>query len=222
MSHPCRETSIGGDRREFPETTPELLQSREELARRYWKPVYHFLQIAWSRSSEDAKDLTQSFFLWLSETDVLGRYRPEQGTFRAFLKGCLRNFALQERRAGRRLKRGGGLRFLPLEESAQPERAFDEEWRAALVDEALAGLRARCGDRRLRIFEEYTFPTGVRPTYAELALLHGIKASDVMNDLAAAREQLRCGIREVLERRCGSREELEEEWHEFLGTRSRS
>ena len=220
MSHPCRETSIGGERKEFPETTPELLASREELARGYWKPVYNFVSVAWAKSSEDAKDLAQSFFLWLAETDLLVRYQPEKGNFRNFLKGCLRNFALRQRRAQGRLKRGGGLRFVPLEDFAAPDRAFDDEWRGALVAEALARIRARRSDRRIRIFDEYIFPRGDRPTYAELGARHGVKAGDVMNDLAAVREELRAEIRSSLERTARSREELEEEWHEFLDPRS--
>lgn len=220
MSHPCRETSIGGDRREFPETTPELLAGREELARGYWKPVYHFLRVAGSKSNEDAKDLAQSFFLWLAETDLLARYQPEKGSFRSFLKGCLRNFALQQYRAQGRLKRGGGLRRVSLEDLAVPERAFDDEWRGTLVTDALARIRARRSDRRMRIFDGYTFPAGDRPTYAELAAQHGVKTSDVMNDLAAIREELRGEIRLMLERTARSREEFEEEWHEFLDPRS--
>ena len=28
----------------------------------YWKPLYKYLRVAWTRSPEDAEDLTQGFF----------------------------------------------------------------------------------------------------------------------------------------------------------------
>lgn len=67
------DTSLGGGNRQFPQTTwglvarlRETTQHRaalEDLCRRYWKPVYSWIRAAWSKPAEDAKDLTQAFFL---------------------------------------------------------------------------------------------------------------------------------------------------------------
>src|SRR5690242_3501359 len=73
------ETTLGGQDRHFPETTIgflSLLRRRtdegrraalEMLCARYWKPVYAYIRAGWSKSNDDAKDLTQSFFLWIQE-----------------------------------------------------------------------------------------------------------------------------------------------------------
>ena len=57
-----------------------------ELALRYWKPVYRFARVAWAKSNEDAKDLAQAFFLWMTEEPALDSYDPAKGGFRTFLK----------------------------------------------------------------------------------------------------------------------------------------
>ena len=71
------ETSLGGTAQGFPNTLwEEISQARasdagdrraglEELCRRYWKPIYRYVRIAFAKSNEDAKDLTQAFLLWL-------------------------------------------------------------------------------------------------------------------------------------------------------------
>ena len=67
----------------FPETTVgvlgEFTRGPEGLGRvcsKYWKPVYAYVRAAWAKSNEDAKDLTQAFFLWLLEERVLEQFDP--------------------------------------------------------------------------------------------------------------------------------------------------
>jgi hypothetical protein len=68
------DTSIGGGKTKFPATRLSaviLTHSADETERTrafstliatYWKPVYKYIRIKWSKGNEDAKDLTQSFF----------------------------------------------------------------------------------------------------------------------------------------------------------------
>ncbi len=84
------DTSLGGPHRGFPATTWGMVrqladssgsqrrEGLEALCRRYWKPVYRYLRIGFAKSNDDAKDLTQAFFAWLLEGDVLERYRPDR------------------------------------------------------------------------------------------------------------------------------------------------
>src|SRR5438477_62021 len=121
------DTSLGGPRRQFPETSLDILaQVRdpsaavrkagfEELSRSYWKPVYHYIRIAWAKSNDDAKDLAQAFFLWLMEGDLLDRYDSKRAGFRTYLKALLRGFFKDKEEALHRLKRGGGIRHVSLE-----------------------------------------------------------------------------------------------------------
>ena len=126
-----KDTSIEGGR-SFPLTSWGLIagmkdsatmtrqQALENLCARYWKPVYHFVRRAWSKSNEDAKDLAQGFFIKLLEGELLKRYKPERGGFRTYLKVLLRGYAADQQDALMALKRGGGARRLAIEDDDTP------------------------------------------------------------------------------------------------------
>lgn len=210
------QTDLGGARKDFPATTANFqaqlrdpdtmarMQVMETLATRYWKPVYHFLRMSYSKSNEDAKDLTQAFFAWLLERDLLLRYDPERSSFRTFLKGILRNFAGNEHQALQRLKRGGGLKTVPMDladaglaaAGGDPDQAFDRSWLKELLDRAIDRVRARYqANRRLvpfLAFQQYDLsPESESPTYAQVAARLGVKESDVRNYLHEVREAIR-------------------------------
>jgi RNA polymerase sigma factor (sigma-70 family) len=209
----------------------------EKLSRRYWRPVYQFVRIAWAKSNDDAKDLTQAFFLWLLEGDeVLKKYEPERGGFRSYLKGLLRHFVADQHKALGRLKRGGGFKLFPLEDdlgslkelipdpkSKNPEQTFDHAWKKELLDAALERIRAQhiAEDRavQFRVFEEYDLASADhRPTYGQLANRLGLKESDVRNHLFAVRERLRSEIQAELMQTVSGTEELQEEWNALFGS----
>src|SRR5688572_17121385 len=91
------QTGLGEGGATFPQTTesflgrleipsgPEGRRAFEDLCRRYWRPVYFFLRIVRRKSNEDAKDLTQAFFAWIFEDDLVSRYRRDRAPFRVFL-----------------------------------------------------------------------------------------------------------------------------------------
>ncbi|MDB4451743.1 hypothetical protein N9129_00865, partial [Akkermansiaceae bacterium] len=67
--------------------------------------------------SQDAEDLVQGFFASLLEKNGLRLADREQGRFRAFLLGALKNYAAKEWRKDHQLKRGASkpARFPPFE-----------------------------------------------------------------------------------------------------------
>ena len=235
---------MGGGPREFPQTTwglvsrlsaahPERQAGLEALCRRYWRPIYGYVRRGWRKSNDEAKDLTQAFFLDLVEGHVLEKFRPEAGSFRAFLKGVLRNYVRNHEQALRRLKRGGGARPLPLDEvfagaadvlaadGATPEEAFDHAWVDQLIEEATERTRERLvaagHELRFRAFEAYELaPAGSQPTYADVAAQLGVKAGDVRNYLFAVREALRTEIRAALRETVATTAQLEAEWRELF------
>jgi RNA polymerase sigma factor (sigma-70 family) len=241
------DTSLGGPQDVFPETVWDVVARArnpsaevrrtgfEELYRRYWKPIYHFVRVAWAKSNEDAKDLAQAFFLWLMEGDALDRYVPERAGFRTYLKALLRNFYLTKEQALQRLKRGGGIHLLnldgegsafeaalPVPTEADPEKAFERAWRDHLLAEALGRVRERSLANhqpvKFRVFEEYYLsPDPDRRTYSTVARQLGIKESEVLHCLAGLREEVRTEIRRELSRTAANPEELEEEWNAFFG-----
>lgn len=240
-----RYTTIGGQG-DFPQTSWSMvvkLQTDEDRARgleqlctRYWKPIYCYVRRALRKTNEDAKDLTQSFFIWLLDGNVLERYDPEQATFRLYLKGLLRNYARNHEQSLRRLKRGGGVKHVTFPDdevnglealladprATSPEDAFDRAWIEDLIDTGLERTRAWLRDNghelRLKVYEAYELgEAGEQPTYTSVAEQLGIKVSDVRNHLFAARERLRAEIRDQLRETVSSSTQLEEEWKVVFG-----
>ena len=225
------DTTLGGGRRDFPETQGDFLrllrrEGPDELARRYWKPIYHYFRVAWAKSNDDAKDLTQAFFAYVVESDALRRYDQEKGSFRAFLKTLLKRFAQHDEQARSRIKRGGAVTLVGLEDvgnlpalRGDPEQCFDQAWLRELTERAIKQVREeRKGDVAFRAFEEVDLVNPAqKPTYAETAAKLGVKESDVRNYLFALREQVRGAIRRELAALTRDAAELEAEWNELLG-----
>src|SRR5579864_5678270 len=118
---------MGGPERAFLETATDMvagLQSPDPLrytsafdvfCKNYWKPAYVYIRAAWAKGNEDAKDLTQAFFLWLSENDALKKFDPDRGSLRRYLRVLLRSFVGHREDALGRLKRGGDSTLLSLD-----------------------------------------------------------------------------------------------------------
>lgn len=238
-----QDTSLGGPAVKFAQTawgmvdrardaSPAVRQAGlDELAKSYWKPVYHFLRVAWAKSNEDAKDLAQAFFLWLADQEALQRYEAGRGSFRAFLKSLLRHFVQHHDEAMARLKRGGGRVKIPVEDlavvhsrEASPEEAFEREWRRSVLAVAVENVRQRLlredSGGKFRVFEAYYLdpPPGERPTYAGVGEKLGVKEGDVKHTLCDVREEVRREIRAELARTLSRPEDLQDEWNAFCGS----
>jgi RNA polymerase sigma-70 factor (ECF subfamily) len=124
-----------------------------ELCEVYWYPLYAHVRRQ-GYSTDDARDIIQSFFLLLLERDDLQSLRPERGRFRAFLLASLRNFLSNTRVHQQALKRGGGQTLLPLEfdnaetrflrepaDSSTPETVFDRQWALAVLGQVFDRIR---------------------------------------------------------------------------------
>jgi RNA polymerase sigma-70 factor (ECF subfamily) len=136
----------------------------EELCRAYWYPLYAFVRYR-GYSSDDAQDLTQSFFARIIETGGFASADPERGRFRSYLLGALKHFLANEWHRAKTQKRGGQVQFVEWDaldpevryagagkQSDDPEHLFDREWALETVAGALQALRdemARAGKSRL-------------------------------------------------------------------------
>jgi RNA polymerase sigma-70 factor (ECF subfamily) len=234
--------------RAFPETTagltaplgqpgsPGHLASLAKIGQRYWKPVYGYIRVAWRKSNEDDKDLTQAFFLWLLESEVLEGFEPARGSFRSYLKVLLRRFVGHEEAALRRLKRGGGVDTLSLDEAGaffesvlsdprqeDPERVFEKLWIVDRLHQALTRVRERClrGPRAIQfqIYEKYDLVSqSQRPTYQDLARELGVEEREIKNHLFAIREEIRQEVLLELELGAGGDQRIGEEWNALFGS----
>ena len=187
-----------------------VAQSLEQLVRAYWRAVYKHLRAKWNKSSEDAEDLTQTFFAVALEKDYLGAYDPARGRFRSYLRLCVDRFAAKDHRHAGREKRGGGTRAVSLDfggaedELARQlptspdaiDRLFDDEWARTLFALAIEALRAELDASGraewFRLFERYELrDDDDKLTYADLGRELGLPVTTITNRLAFARRELR-------------------------------
>ncbi len=243
------DTLIGGPQDQFPRTrwsailatrsanAAERQRSFEILIAAYWKPVYKYLRLKWSKSNEDAKDLTQGFFMQALQKGYFQNYDPAKARFRTFLRTCLDGYVANENKAAQRLKRGGGAQFVALDfENAEgelrhleiadhdnPEAYFEKEWLRSLFGLALEALRVECEARNrqvhFRLFERYDLDeSGAQHlTYDRLAAEFDLSASTVTNYLALVRREFRRILLEKLRELTATDEEFHSEAQTVLG-----
>lgn len=235
------ETRIGGPAGAFPSTRQSVLASLgdlsasgrdrnlERLIALYWKPVYCLIRRIGAASNEDAKDLTQDFFVRVVlEGSLAERYSPDKGSFRAYLKTSVRNFVRNERRDGTRLKRGSPLSLeigdfdlsavLPDAHALPPDELFDAAWRNVVLGKALHQLQERLGADVFEVFRRYDLDgDGGNATYDSIAKALGISADTVKNHLTRAREEFRAAVRSVVCGTVADSRDLSTELRELFG-----
>jgi RNA polymerase sigma factor (sigma-70 family) len=200
----------------------------ERLCRLYWRPVHWHLATRWAEQEDDALDLTQAFFAWLIESDLVARYRG-QGSFRGFLRAALDNFTKNELRRASSLKAGGAETFLSIEAvrgtdleppAWSPEAGFDELFAAALLEDAARDLAERleaAGEHTDRLAFEAWFLGHERPTQAALAAELGLSTSALGRTLERTRRALRALLRARLRDTLPGDETLEDEFGLLFG-----
>ena len=125
------------------------------LLSKYWKPVYCYLRRK-GHDNEQAKDLTQGFFLEV----VLGRnliQKADQskGRFRSFLLIALNRYLITTRTGQAAQKRIPKSKLVPLEvidssdlrqaaSELTPEDSFNYAWVSSLLELVLQEVEAKC------------------------------------------------------------------------------
>jgi RNA polymerase sigma factor (sigma-70 family) len=246
-----RDTDMGGARDRFPETRLSVVRATgspdPDVRRRalhvlvasYWKPVYKYLRLCWKADNEEAKDLTQGFFASAIDREILARYDPGKAKFRTWLRTCLDGYVSNERKALRRLKRGGDVRHVPLDfetaegelaahavpDFADPETLFHREWVRSLFALAVGELRDLCEaegkQSAFAMFRRYDLEgpgAAERISYADLAREHGLDVTTVTNRLHAVRKRFRAIVLDRLRELCASDAEFRDEARDLLGS----
>ena len=171
--------AAGGD------SSPRAQKALAALCRAYWPPIYGYLR-RHGYDTQDAQDLTQSFFQHMLEDETLRRASRDKGRFRNFLLGALKICLADEQARHHTLKRGGNfqmisvdaleaeeLHHLGMAEELSPAELLDARWAGLLLDHALATVRAN--------FAEH----GKAPLFEALApFLEGEKAGVSYEDAA--------------------------------------
>ena len=216
----------------------ERTRAFEVLIAAYWMPVYKYVRIKWNKPTEDARDLTQGFFLEAMEKNFFGRYDASKAKFRTFLRSCLDGFVANENKAASRLKRGGDATILSLDFDGAEEQLkiaarpaagaideyFEKEWARSVFGLALEGFRAQMQDAgketHLRLFERYVIDAddaAPKTSYKALAAEFNLSTTDVTNYLALARREFRRIVLEKLRQLTATDEEFRREARALLG-----
>jgi RNA polymerase sigma factor (sigma-70 family) len=207
--------------------TPDAQEALAQLCAVYWPPLYAFLRKQ-GRSPEDAKDLTQGFFLHLLSAHRLENVYPAKGKFRSFLLACLQHYVQNEHDKERAQKRGGGQVPLPFDlsdaelraapepaELDDPAQAFERHWAATLIEQVLQKLKARYAQegKSESYGVLYPFMTGEAPRggYAEAAARLETSEGAVRVAATRLREEFRELLRAEVGRTVGSPVEIEDE-----------
>lgn len=240
-------TEMGGSARVFPNTrwtilrnaqdpeSPAYRRSIEEFAEIYWRPVYAYFRRKWGRSNEEAKDLTQNFFLALCERNFLSRMTPGQGRFRHYVTAALDNFARLQHRHDAAQKRGGGAIHFSLEiedgcdgtTGDSPEQAFRREWAGTVLDHALDRMEREYAERdrknefALFLRREVERPDAEDLSYEALARRFKVQLGDVKNILYRSRLRLKEIVLQIVRDSVTTAEDADAEMKELfegLGT----
>ena len=137
-------------------STAKKQAALEILARRYWKPVFRFLQFS-GKDEESAKDLTQAFFAAWIESNTFAKADEQRGKFRSFMLASLKRFVANEHRADHAQKRMPGAGLLSLDELMDneekpyepedvetPDKAFDRAWAREAISRVLKHFEIYC------------------------------------------------------------------------------
>lgn len=132
--------------------TPDSDRALSELCETYWLPIYAYARRQ-GETPHEAEDSTQEFFGMVLTRELFHKAQPQRGRLRSFLLGSFQLFRAERIRGARRLKRGGGRQFVPLDEAVgeellrdapalvtEPTAEFDRLWAQTVLRRTLRRL----------------------------------------------------------------------------------
>jgi RNA polymerase sigma-70 factor (ECF subfamily) len=193
----------------------------------YWYPLYAFIRQK-GYSAEEARDLTQEFFVRIIEGNHVQRADPNRGRFRSFLLASLKHFLYNQSDREQAWKRGGGIAVIPLELASveefykreprhdlTPEKMFERSWAVTLLETVLSELRqdfARAGKtkqfeclRPLLTYDDAGIP------YRQIAVELGLSEAAVKVTVHRLRRRFRDRLRARIADTVARPEQVEEE-----------
>lgn len=212
-------------------------EALERLCQTYWYPIYAFVRRR-GHGPEDAEDLTQEFFARLIQHQWVAGVDRSKGRFRTFLLMVLNRFLANEWDRVRALKRGGGIRTIPLSiETAEtrytlepattttPEQVFERQWAVTLLDQVLASLREEYQQAGQQALFDALKPclVGSRETqpYAQLAAALGMTEGSVKVAVCRLRRDYRQKLKEAVAHTVASPAEVDSELRHLFRVLSR-
>jgi RNA polymerase sigma factor (sigma-70 family) len=147
--------------------SPDADGAIEALCRTYWYPLYAYSRRR-GETGEEARDLTQEFFLRLLDREFLKSADPQRGRFRAFLLTIFKRFLSHERERRQAQKRGGGVLHFSIDaehgeeryrqepvDRWTPERLFERRWALTLLERVMTRLQEEYASRnKAELFQQ--------------------------------------------------------------------
>jgi RNA polymerase sigma-70 factor (ECF subfamily) len=209
-------------------TTPARAETAMgELCRIYWRPIYAYLRRT-GYDTNDAQDLTQSFFQHLLQDETLRRVSRDKGRFRSFLLGALKRCLADEQMQRHTLKRGGRIQFISTDDleaeelyhlradhEAAPDEILDARWAAVVLERALDKVRAECAaEGKAGFFEALSpFLEGTKPhvSYQEVADRMSLGLGAVKTLIYRLRQQFATAVRREVMQTVSAPHEVDDE-----------
>lgn len=210
-------------------SSPDADKALSELCEIYWLPIYAYARRR-GESPHEAEDSTQEFFSMVLSRELFAKADKDIGKLRTFLLGAFNIFSAERNRAAKRLKRGGGQRFVPLDTEigehflketrtlpADQRPEFDRLWALTVLRRAMRQVEDEYYKRnQLRVFDRLRPYIGFDDTPDESEVAEHAKAM-VMSEGAVRvaihrlRQRFRRKIEDELAQTMRSRQEVEEE-----------
>jgi RNA polymerase sigma factor (sigma-70 family) len=212
--------------------SPAAREALEKLCRTYWRPVYGFIRRQ-GAGSEEAEDLTQSFFALLLQRRDFDAVRREKGRLRSYLLTSLKHFLASEQRRAMTAKRGKGQRLIPLEElranqrvemePADPlsaDRLYERRWALTLMEQVLRRLKDEyCTAGNAALFDslKQLLPDELgAPSRAEIALRLGMTENAVRQAFHRFRHRYQFLLREEISHTVAVASDVEDELRHLI------
>lgn len=124
-----------------------------DLCDAYYEPVVAYLRSVF-RDADVAREMTHAFFAEMLGGGAIHTAERGRGRFRSYLLGAVKHFVGHQRDAAKRMKRGGGMEHVSLDdkEAAEvpdarqlpPDAEFDRQWATTVIARGMETLRAEC------------------------------------------------------------------------------
>lgn len=124
-----------------------------DLCDAYYEPVVAFLRCE-LRDVDAAREMSHAFFAEMLGGGTIHTAERERGRFRSYLLGAVKHFVSRQRESARRMKRGGGVEAVPLDDDEaadvpdtrqlSPDAEFDRQWAVSVLARGMEALRVEC------------------------------------------------------------------------------
>ena len=212
--------------------SPAAQEALEKLCRTYWRPVYSFIRREGTKT-EEAEDLTQSFFALLLQRRNFEDVRKEKGRLRSYLLTSLKHFLVSEHRRAVTIKRGKGQQPVPLEELSGAERSemepadhltaerlYERRWALTLMEQVLRRLKNEydtAGNTELfDSLKQLLADEGEAPSRAEIALRLSMTENAVRQALHRLRQRYQLLLREEISHTVAVASDVEDELRHLI------